>query len=305
MSGLIPRWRQLHAQPLLDRVPAIVVKSLGQGSADSSLARRRVTLAYLWRHRRLPDLGSAPRFTELVQRRKLYDRDPRQIVLMDKLAAKQLAADALGSDWITPTLWEAQILPPAARLQVPSIIKARHGCNQFAVLQSKPAPAAWAALRRRSARWMAGPYGTWLDEWAYASVARALIAEPLVGDASVLPLDYKVYVFGGQATHVQVHLDRGFDHRWVLHDRTFRPLVAGSDRPAPPRSLNAMLEAAEILAQGFDFLRVDFYDIDGAARFGEFCLYPGSGLDPFAEDWIDFELGGLWHDAAATRQYLH
>ena len=57
------------------------------------------------------------------------------------------------------------------------------------------------------------------------------------------------------------------------------------------------LAAAETLGAGHDFLRVDFFEINGTPRFGEFCLYPGSGLDPFAEEWIDFELGALWHAA--------
>ncbi len=62
-----------------------------------------------------------------------------------------------------------------------------------------------------------------------------------------------------------------------------------------------MLEAAEQLARGTDFLRVDFYEVDGQPLFGEFCLYPGSGLDPLAADWIDFELGSLWTRASPAR----
>ncbi len=254
-------------------------------------------LIYTWRHGRLPDLETAPRFTELIQRRKLDDRDPGQVALMDKIAAKRMAARLLGPEWTTPTLWQGAVLPEAPPFPTPAIVKARHGCNQYAVLREDPAPGEWAALRGRSERWMAGPYGRWLDEWAYAGVPRALIAEPLLGDGERLPLDYKIYVFGGRATHVQVHLDRAGEHRWVLHDRAFRPLVPGGDRPPAPRSLAAMLSAAETLAQGHDFLRVDFFEVAGAPRFSEFCLYPGSGLDPFAADWIDFELGTLWHAA--------
>ena len=254
-------------------------------------------LTYLWRHQRVPDLGAAPRFTEMVQRRKLHDRDPGQTSLMDKIAAKQMASALLGPEWATPTLWHGTALPPSPPFPMPAILKARHGCNQYQVLRSDPSPRGWAALRNRSSRWMAGPYGQWLDEWAYAGVPRGLIAEPLLGGGRTLPLDYKIYVFGGNATHVQVHLDRAGDHRWILHDRGFRPLIPTSERLLAPRSLNAMLRAAETLAAGHDFLRVDFFEIDGAPRFGEFCLYPGSGLDRFAHDDIDLELGGLWHAA--------
>ncbi len=297
MFGQCYQRRQHHAQRILDPLIFTFAQALSPGSADSPLARTRVIMTYLWRHQRMPDIAAAPRFTELVQRRKLYDRDPRQVALMDKLAAKQMAGRMLGPEWITPTLWQGETLPASPAFQMPAILKARHGCNQYTLLRDVTLASEWSALRDRSARWMAGPYGKWLDEWAYAGVPRGLIAEPLLGDGRTLPLDYKIYVFGGHATHVQVHLDRANNHRWILHDRAFRPLAVAQDQPAAPRSLAAMLAAAETLAKGHEFLRVDFFEIDGAPRFGEFCLYPGSGLDPFAADSIDLELGGLWHAA--------
>jgi hypothetical protein len=166
-------------------------------------------------------------------------------------------------------------------------------------MRDDPGLRRWQTLQQRSGDWLNQPYGLWLDEWAYHDVARGLLAEPLLGNGIDLPVDYKIYVFGGRATHVQVHLGRSNKHRWILHDRNWRQLVAMSEHPAPPRSLPAMLEAAEALAVGKDFLRVDFYEIAGKPLFGEFCLYPGSGLDRFAADWIDFELGDLWRQARA------
>lgn len=250
----------------------------------------------------MPDLEAAPRFTEMVQRRKLFDRDPQQNVLMDKIAAKHLAEAKLGREWVTPTLWTGDNLPEVPPFRSPSMIKARHGCNQFRALRSAPVLPEWQALQKLTARWVARPYGGWLDEWAYEDVPRGLLAEPLLGNGLDLPIDYKIYVFGGRATHVQVHVGRAKHHQWVLHDRDFRPLVAVKDCPAAPQSLAAMLDTAETLAAGHEFLRVDFYEIDGKPRFGEFCLYPGSGLDPFAADWIDFELGALWHEARRERE---
>lgn len=276
---------------------ALFAQTLAPASADSALALSRVRLTYLWSHGRLPDVVHAPRFTEMVQRRKLYDRDPHQITLTDKIAAKRMAAALLGTEWATTTMWQGDVLPAAPPFVFPAILKARHGCNQYVALREACSARQWAALQSRTRQWTAGAYGKWLDEWAYRNVPRGLLTEPLLGDGVTLPVDYKIYVFGGQATHVQVHLGRAEDHRWVLHDRNFRPLHAAKDEPAAPRSLNAMLAGAEKLAAGSDFLRVDFYEVDGAPRFGEFCLYPGSGLDRFAADWIDFELGGLWRAA--------
>ena len=55
-----------------------------------------------------------------------------------------------------------------------------------------------------------------------------------------------------------------------------------------------MIAAAERLGEGQDFVRVDFYEVDGRALFGEFCLFPGSGLDPFDPPSLDDWLGSQW-----------
>ena len=51
------------------------------------------------------------------------------------------------------------------------------------------------------------------------------------------------------------------------------------------------------LGQGHDFVRVDFYDVLGQPLFGENCLYPGSGLDPFDPVGLDDILGEKWRAA--------
>lgn len=53
-----------------------------------------------------------------------------------------------------------------------------------------------------------------------------------------------------------------------------------------------------LVARGRDFLRIDFYEVERPPWFDEYCLYPGSGYDRFAADWIDEELGALWLAAA-------
>lgn len=262
----------------------------------------RIGLTYLWRHHRLPELARPERFTELVQVRKLHDRDPRLGLFSDKLLVKAHVSDILGREWCVPTLWSGSALPVEPPCGTPSVIKSRHGCNQCAFLRTPPAPVDWDHLRRRTARWTRRPYGEWLDEWLYRDIPRGLLAEPMIGGGGALPIDYKIYVFGGRATHIQVHLDREQRHTWILHDRDWRPLARpAADRIPRPESLAAMLVAAETLANDFSFARVDFYEDRGKPLFGEFSFYPGSGLDRFAEDWIDWELGSLWRAALADR----
>ena len=55
-----------------------------------------------------------------------------------------------------------------------------------------------------------------------------------------------------------------------------------------------MLLYAEQVGNGFAYIRVDFYEISGKARFGEVTFYPGGGLDVFTPREFDELFGQQW-----------
>jgi hypothetical protein len=262
------------------------------------MAAARVGLAYRWRHGRWPRLADPRRFTEWVQWRKLHDRDCDRARLTDKAHAKRVAAAALGDAFIIPTLWQGRSLPVAAPWPMPFIVKANHGCGQWLVVRNE---SEYRVAREVTPRWLKRYYGIWLDEWHYRGAERSILVEPLIGPADALPVDYKLYVFGGRAVMVQVHRGRGTDHVWCQYGRDWSPLSQNAGADAPPHGLGAMLAAAECLGEGDDFIRVDFYEVGGQPLFGEFCLYPGSGLDPFDPPSLDDWLGAQWSAERAVR----
>lgn len=258
------------------------------------VAYARICLTYLWRHRKLPDLADPQTFTEWVQWRKLNDRDARLPVFADKVRVKELVADRIGSEWIIPTYWFGEALPAQPDWPTPLVVKSRHGCNQYAfVFGDQPD---WAPVRRQTLDWMKQSYGLWLDEWLYRHIPRGIIVEPFIGEGRAVPIDYKFYVFGGRVEYVQVHLDRGGRHRWILFDRWWRRVsTPTSDAdPLAPKSLSDMVRAAEELGRGLDFVRVDLYEVAGKPLFGEMTFYPGSGLDPFSPASLDLVIGERW-----------
>ena len=269
----------------------------------SPWAHRRVALTYRWRHGRWPALDRPVRFTEWVQWRKLNDRRADLAALTDKAHGKTIAETRLPGDYIIPLLWLGSNLPETAPWAMPFVVKANHGCKQCIIVRTATD---YAVARKISPRWLEQTYGTWLDEWHYGSARRLILVEPYIGGAQ-LPVDYKVYVFGGRAEIVQVHTGRAGKHRWTQYDRNWQPLSerplseqALSEQPpvqAAPARLADLLAAAEIMARGWDFIRVDFYCEGDRVLFGEYCLYPGSGLDPFRPDALDLTLGMRWSDA--------
>ena len=275
-----------------------ILPSLPQWLIPSALAR--IYIIYLWRHHRWPDLTNPRRFSELVQWRKLNDRDPMMPLLADKIAAKTHVRSILGRKWIIPTCWSGQVLPKHPPWPYPFILKASHGCNQNIICRD---PTGWKKARKRSAKWLRRPYGLWLDEWAYRDIPRGYLVEPYLGNESAVPVDYKIYVFKGSAALIQVHLDRYSDHRWILFDRQWKQVsrLGDEDLPSAPANLDKILEGAEKVAATFDFARIDFYEIAGEPKFGEVTFYPGSGLDPFDPLELDSEIGALWLAGLASR----
>jgi len=268
------------------------------------LRRARITATYLARHGRLPEFDAPKTFTQWVQWRKLHDCNAAMPAMIDKLRAKHIVAEQLGREWTIPTLWHGRDLPPRPPVATPFVVKSRHGCNQRAFFRN-PAeltPRRWERTRRAAQRWLAHDYGTWLDEWAYAQVPRGVIVERFVGSANgTLPLDYKVYVFGGEPAFVQVHFARETAHAWGVFDTAWRPVTRGMPAIAAPHSLPAMLDAARTLGRGFDFVRADFYEVDRRPLFGELTFYPGSGLDRFDPPELDAAMGALWAGARTAR----
>ena len=265
---------------------------LPAAAARPALAAHYLSLLYRARHGRWPDLARPRRFTEWVQWRKLNDRSPLRARLADKLHSKAIAAAALGAEMVVPTLWQGRTLPAEAPWPMPLMVKPNHGCGQYLVVREATG---WQRARAQTSAWVARRYGAMLGEWPYRSAEPGLIVEPFLVTPEPLPLDYKIYVFGGRAAMVQLHEGRGgANHRWSQFDLNWRPLSRQTSCRPAPGSLPAMLAAAERLGAGHDFLRVDFYEVDGRPLFGEFALFPGSGLDPFDPVALDDWLGELW-----------
>ena len=265
-------------------------------SMDRAKAQLRVGVLYLLRHGRIVRWTRPGRFTEWVQWRKLHERDPRIPPLMDKLAVKDHVASELGPHWVTPTLFHGDALPERPEWEAPFVVKARHSSNRNVFVRT--ADADWDSIRSTAAGWCRETYGLVLDEWLYRDVPPGVMVEPFLGRGGELPIDYKIYVFGGRARCVKVDRDRETGHWRALYDLAWRPLWAppGWAHEPPPASLDAMIAAAEQLGRDFDFVRVDFYDLDGSPRFGEMTFYPGSGLSPLPRQ-LDYWLGGLWWEA--------
>jgi hypothetical protein len=128
-----------------------------------------------------------------------------------------------------------------------------------------------------------------------------MIEELMLDSDGLLPSDYKCYMFGGECQFIQVDQARFSRHREDLYSPTWDKLHVlwgvphSTEGHEKPKLLEEMLDVARTLSGGIDFVRVDLYETSRGVRFGEFCIYPGGGIElPLEPRSFDQYLGECW-----------
>jgi hypothetical protein len=245
-----------------------------------------------------PNLRQPSTFNEKIQHRKLHGDRKAFARYADKLAVKAHVSHVLGDSFVTPTLWHGAHLPPASERKwpLPVVIKSNHGTgrNYFARTQTDLEDPKFDAL---CARWMTARSHPHLKERFYELIDRQLLVEPFLGEDLN---DYKFYVFAGRVGCIHVDTDRRTAHKRNFYDLAWKRLPFALRYPPDPLNierpphLDMMIEAAEKLGAGFDFVRVDLYDLPDGPVFGEMTFTPGGGYERFSPREWDGKLGGYW-----------
>lgn len=250
-----------------------------------------------------PNIINPKGFSEKIQRSKIFDRDARMPILQDKVLVKDIVRKKLGSEYVIPTLWHGTQLPPRAERNwpMPFVIKANHGCGWNIFVKSTE-DCNWDEIEAKCANWMSQVYGRTYGEWLYGEIKPQLLVEPFINKLASLPVDYKLWVFGGKVELVQVISDRGtpninqafYDKNWVRQPYSGCAIKQADGDSEQPKSLEMMIDAAQLLGKDFDFVRVDFYEIDQQPLLGEMTFYPASGFSPMNPIEYEEVVGKLW-----------
>jgi hypothetical protein len=291
--------------------------------ARARLAIARETVADRRRFRRTPP----ETLNEKIRCKMAFDRDPILKTFADKVAVRQYVADRVGPHVLNEgyAVFDRGSDIDVDRLPQPCVIKPSHGSG--AVIISDPAanPDAtiptpspgtyWPyekvevrperlkepAFRLLIDRWLAADYANMFGGWCYRGIPRRIIVERRIGDPRRSPIDYKVWCVNGRARLIQVGFDTLGKTRISLHLPDWTPVNATIRYPRPdavpatPPQLPELLEIAERLAEGSDFLRVDLYVMDTAVLFGELTAYPTGGGAKNSPEAFFTETFKDWH----------
>lgn len=277
---------------------ATIFVKFGKNLKDSTFLK----FQYYSRFGKRLNLKNPKTFNEKLQWLKLNDRNPEYTKMVDKIEAKKWVAERIGEEYIIPTLgvWHRAEDIDFDSLPDQFVLKTNHDSGGVVICKDKSTFDKEAAKRKLNESLQRDFY-KYGREWPYKNVERKIFAEKYMVDESGYELkDYKIFCFNGKPKFIQVDFDRFAEtgHKRNLYSTDWQLLKFEYGYPADykhiierPSNLKEMLDLAATLSRGHAFLRVDFYSINDASKFGETTFFPEAGYGEFFPEEKDAEYG--------------
>jgi hypothetical protein len=274
------------------------------GSSPDGFMQFLSRVEFLMVHHYWPNFNKPRTFSEKLWRRMLFDRDPRYVLISDKVRVRSYIENTAGHEYLVPLLWSGANPDAIPWEKLPSAfaIKATHGCGYNLLIREESALDVNSA-RLQLRKWLQKNYGKTFGmgiEWCYRHIPPFLIIESFLEDDGRGPWDYKFWCFSGRAECLTIHKSRHEKHVVQTFDRDFNPYpfpfpLGESVRDfRPPSGYQDMVRVAERLSRGFDFLRIDMYNVGGRVFVGELTVYPGGGFMRYLPRQLEESLGAKW-----------
>jgi hypothetical protein len=263
--------------------------------SDRALVERQFRAVY----GRNPDLKQPRTFNEKLQWLKLNWRDELATMCADKGAARDYVAERVGGHVLTRTygLFSDVEEIPWDSLPERVVLKATHGSGWNIICKNR-AEMDWNIIKKQLRIWLRSNHYWKTREWVYRDIPpRIIVEEFLTPEDGLVPWDYKVFCFHGKPTYIEVDIDRFGGHRRNIYDTEWNLLPVGLKYPRNPDvvppvpPLRELLEYSAALAEPFPHVRVDWFLVDGALRFGEMTFFHGMGRERFSPAEWDVEFG--------------
>jgi len=265
---------------------------------------------------------SGPTLNQKIRQRKKHDRDPKLLILENKMKARNLAIE-LGIP--VPKLYyatqNAETIP-FDTLPNEYVIKTNHlsgmriqinslsGLNVMMIQNGKNL----IDGKKYSNRELVLIFNEFLlqkwypEEWAAFNIdpPMVMIEEMMLNKGNSTgtpPEDLKCYVFHGRAELFHVDFDRFGCFKRDFYSRSWERLEIEWEYPNSerselkrPKDLEQIIAYAEGLASGLHFMRVDFLLTNRESVLGECTSYPGAGFERLSY-WADKYYGWKWNHA--------
>ena len=254
---------------------------------------------------RVPDLEDPKRFTDKLEWLKAHDSTFLKTYCADKITAREYVKKKLGKDISIPLIGIYDKFDDIDFSKLPKdyVMKTNHGSHTNIIVKNGKLNKNIA--RQKFNEWLGKDWSWWGYEMFYKPIPRKIIIEKFMTDGNVALTDYKFLCFNGRPSYCQAITDRGTNHMALnYYDMNWEPCkdISRLDLPSnynkineKPKTFEKMRKYAAALSKDFKFVRVDFYEIDRHAYFGELTFIPAAAYIKYKNDKTDFDFGNCLH----------
>ena len=185
------------------------------------------------------------------------------------------------------------------------VLKTNNGCGTNLIIKDKSTLNIKSTIRKLN-KMISVPYGYSSAQMHYIRIKPCIIAEELLENSDTFStslVDYKIWCFHGVPECILIVFDRkDSNYLLSLYDLEWNNITKGNFDPnyhhcsyidiPKPKSFEKMIEIATVLSKDIPQVRIDFYDIEGRAYFGEMTFTTGFGY--FSKEYYEY-LGSKIH----------
>lgn len=245
-------------------------------------------------------------FNEKIQWLKLYNRDEKMTMMVDKYAVREYIGRVIGEEYLIPIIgvWDFPEQIDFENLPNQFVLKCNHNAAVGLCICRDKTKIDIKYVCNELKRGLKKNFYYSSREWAYKNVTRKVICEKYMQDGQRKSLrDYKFFCFNGEAKFI--YMSEGLEN----HDSAkisfynlegekmpfYRSDYKQFDKQIVfPENLDEMTLIANKLAKDINvpFVRIDLYSIENKVYFSEITFYPNSGYIPFEPYEWDKIIGG-------------
>lgn len=249
------------------------------------------------------DLSNPKTFSEKMNWYKLNGRKPLMSQCADKVAMREYVIGKGCGEYLNEVIGVYSSVDEIDFTDLPDkfVAKAAHGTHMQIVVTDKSS-ISWKKAKKRMSGWLRQDIYWRGREWVYQDIPHRIIIEKLLQPKNGDLQDYKIFCFNGIPRFVQVdqgrylghHVRNFYNTEWCFLDISDD---VGSDpnvNMEKPSSFNKMLEISKTLSEEFQFVRVDFYEMDGKPIVGELTFFHNGGLSRMEPEKWELIIGDYW-----------
>jgi hypothetical protein len=220
----------------------------------------------------------------------------------DKFRVRKYVAERIGEVKLVPLLGHYELHESIDFASLPKkfVIKATHGSHMTKIVEDKDT-CDKTRIEQNIESWMKINLYRRTGEKQYRDISPSIVVEDYLEDISGELIEYKFFCFNGvpKYLHHQCNRKSGLiltflDMDWNRMPAKYAAYPSLASPPPKPSAYFEMVECAATLADGFPFVRVDLYCVDGKIYFSELTFCPGNGYEKIVPREYDFVLGALF-----------